>query len=239
MKKNLSAMNRGGSMLKDKRIRVITGHYGSGKTEFAVNYALRLAEADKKVAIADLDVVNAYFRSREKKELFEEKGVRVISSSVEAPAIDVPAIAADVHAPLQDESYDFIMDIGGDPIGARVLGSYRRYFIEGNYDMFCVINANRPETSTVEKTIEYLKNIEIIARAKVTGLINNTHLLRETTVDEVLKGQTLVKAVSKELDIPIKYVSTLRNVAEELPENIEGEVFPIDLIMREDWMDIK
>lgn len=225
-------------MLKDKRIRIITGHYGSGKTEFAVNYALKLSEEGKKTAIADLDVVNAYFRSREKHELFEKKGIEVISSSVDAPAVDVPAISAAVDKPFQDESYNFVMDIGGDPTGARVLGRYKSYLEKDNYDLFCVINANRPETSTVEKTIEYLQNIEGVARAKVTGLVNNTHLIKETTVEDILRGQRLVKAVSEKLDIPIRYVSVLREVATNLPEDLEGEIFPIDLIMREDWMDI-
>lgn len=226
-------------MLNDNRVKIIIGHYGSGKTEFAVNYALKLAETGKKVAIADLDIVNVYFRSREKKELFESKGITVISSSIDAPALDLPAVAAQIVTPLQDTSYEFVMDIGGDPVGARVLGAYKDYLVDGKYDMFCVINANRPETNTPEKAIAYLKNIEYVARARVTGLINNTHLLKETTVEEVLRGQALVESVSAELNIPIKYVAALEDVAVQLPQEIEGEIFPIHLVMREDWMDVK
>lgn len=226
-------------MLNDNRVKIIIGHYGSGKTEFAVNYALKLVEEGKKVALADLDIVNVYFRSREKKEMFEKKGVTVISSSIDAPAVDVPAVSAQIVMPLQDESYSFVMDVGGDPVGARALGAYKNYLVEGKYDMFCVINANRPETNTAEKAINYLKNIENVARAKVTGLINNTHLLKETTVEEVLKGQEIVEEVSKQLNIPIKYISAMENIAEQLPESLNGEIFPINLIMREDWMDVK
>jgi hypothetical protein len=144
-------------MLEDKRIRVIIGHYGSGKTEFAVNYALKLAEEGKKVAIADLDVVNPYFRSREKAEMMEAKGIKVIASSINAPAIDVPAISAAVLVPFQDKSVEGILDVGGDPAGARVLGRYQAEFKKNEYDMFCVINANRPETDTAEKAIAYLR----------------------------------------------------------------------------------
>lgn len=226
-------------MLNDNRVKIIIGHYGSGKTEFAVNYALKLVEEGKKVALADLDIVNVYFRSREKKEMFEKKGVTVISSSIDAPAVDVPAVSAQIVMPLQDESYSFVMDVGGDPVGARALGAYKNYLVDGKYDMFCVINTNRPETNTAEKAINYLKNIENVARAKVTGLINNTHLLKETTVEEVLKGQEIVEEVSKQLNIPIKYISAMENIAEQLPESLNGEIFPINLIMREDWMDVK
>lgn len=223
-------------MLKDNRVRIITGHYGSGKTEFAVNYAIKLAEANKNVMIADLDVVNPYFRSREKEEFLIDKGIRVTGSNLKGMAADVPAISGEVLTPLQNEDYEAILDVGGDPVGARTLGRYHKYFEEGKYDMFFVINANRPETQTKEKVIEYLKNIEFQSRAKVTGLINNTHLLRGTTVEDVLRGQKLCKEVSEELNIPIKYISCLENIAKELPEDLEGEIFPIKMYMREEWM---
>jgi len=224
-------------MLEDKRIRVIIGHYGSGKTEFAVNYALKLAEEGKKVAIADLDVVNPYFRSREKAEMMEAKGIKVIASSINAPAIDVPAISAAVLVPFQDKSVEGILDVGGDPAGARVLGRYQAEFKKNEYDMFCVINANRPETDTAEKAIAYLRKIEATARAKVTGLINNTHLIEYTEVEDVMKGQKLVEEVSKQTGIPVKYVSVLERLVPQIDENaIQGVVFPIKMIMREEWM---
>lgn len=223
-------------MLNDNRVRIITGHYGSGKTEFAVNYTVKLAEIKKKVAISDLDIVNPYFRSREKEEMFKSIGVKVIGSSVKGSAVDVPAVSAGIYGPLQDKTYDSVIDVGGDPVGARTLGMYKEYIHEGDYDMLFVINANRPETQTVEKTIEYLKNIERVSRLKVTGLVNTTHLLKSTTVEDVLNGQKLVEEVSKELNIPIKYVVALEHVAKELPKDITGEIFPIKLYMREEWM---
>ncbi len=230
-------MNEGDPMLNDNRIRVIIGHYGSGKTEFAVNYAMKLAESGKKLALADLDVVNPYFRSREKQEMMEEQGIKVISNSLnKSLGVDLPAISAGVLGPLQDESYEVILDVGGDSMGARVLARYHSYFKEGDYDMFCILNAYRAETQNAEGAISHIKSIEREARAKVTGIINNTHLLRETSVEDVLKGQRLAKEVSEKLSIPIKYISTLEKIASELPKDIEGEVFPIKMYMREDWM---
>ncbi|WP_026894736.1 tyrosine-protein kinase family protein [Clostridiisalibacter paucivorans] len=223
--------------MNDKRIRIITGHYGSGKTEFAVNYAVKLAQSGKKVVISDLDVVNPYFRSREKTEQLAKYGVKVIGSSVRASAVDIPAISSEVAAPLQNEQYEAVLDVGGDPIGARALGRYVDYFEKGKYDMFFVLNANRKETSTVEGAIHYLKNIEVVARANVTGIINNTHLLKSTTVEDVLKGQKLAKELSERLNIPIRYTSVIEKVAKDLnPDEIEGEIFPIKMYMREEWM---
>ncbi len=223
-------------MLNDNRVRIIIGHYGSGKTEFSVNYAIALAEQGKKVALADLDVVNPYFRSREKHELLKSYGILVESSYVEGSGTDLPSISAGILGPLQNEAYDFVMDVGGDSMGARTLGRYHQYLVDGKYDMFCVVNGNRPETQTVEGLIHHIKSIEKTSRAKVTGLINNTHLLRYTTVEDVLRGQELCRAASEELNIPIKYVSAIESVAKDLPTDLEGQILPIKMIMREDWM---
>ncbi|SHK26297.1 ATP-binding protein [Tepidibacter formicigenes] len=225
-------------MIKDdKRIRIIIGHYGSGKTEFAMNYVMKMREElEGNIAISDLDVVNVYFRTREKRELLESKRIRVIDSSVKASAVDVPAVSAEVMAPIQDESYNYVMDVGGDFIGAKVVGRFSHLLKENEYDMFCVVNANRQETATVEGVLKHIEQIEEASNCKVTGLINNTHLVRETTVEDVLRGQELVKEVSKIKNIPIKYISCLEEIVKNLPQDIEGEILPIKMYMREDWM---
>lgn len=223
-------------MLDDKRIRIIIGHYGTGKSEFSVNYAIKLAKMGKKVAIADLDIVNMYFRSREKAKEMEALGIKVIGSQINTPAAGVPSVSAEIYAPLQDESYNLVLDVGGDVVGARALGRYVDYFKEGNYDMFFILNANRTENQTVEKVIEYMTKIEDVSRAKITGIVNNTHLLKSTTVEDVLRGQELALKVQKETGIPIKYISVLNSVVPDLPKGLQGEIFPIDLIMRDEWM---
>lgn len=223
-------------MLKDHRIRIIIGHYGSGKTEFAVNYAINLAKKKKKVALADLDIVNPYFRSREKESLFKGHGIKLIASYIKGSGSDLPSVTGDVLGPLQDKNYEVILDVGGDSVGARALARYKEYWDPKDYDMFCVINANRFDTSTVEGALEHIQSMERTSGAKVTGLINNTHLLRHTTVEDVLKGQELCRKVAKVLNTPIKYISALQEVAEKLPSNLEGTIMPIRMIMREDWM---
>ncbi len=222
---------------KDKRIRIITGHYGSGKSEFAVNYTVQLRKETKdKVALADLDVVNVYFRSRERKEEMKAMGIHPIDSSVDAPSLDLPAVSAEVTAPMHDKSYQYVIDLGGDKVGARVIARFRESIPEDEYDLLFVVNANRERTQTAEEVMEYIDEIEQASQLKVTGLINNTHMLKATTVEDVLKGQEVSREVSKLRNIPIKYVACIREVIKDLPDNLEGEILPIDLYMRDDWM---
>lgn len=223
--------------INDKRIRIIIGHYGSGKTEFSVNYTMKLKQATaSKVAIADLDIVNVYFRSREKQVMLEEQGIKVIASSIAGNALDLPAVAADIITPLEDKSYEYVIDVGGDSVGARVLGRFKNYIEDGDYDMFMVVNANREQTMDVEGIKRHKETIEATSRLKVTGFINNTHLIRETTLEDVLKGDKLLKEASKELGIPIRYVSAMSHIASQIPDEVSGEILALDLIMRDQWM---
>lgn len=225
-------------MIKDdRRIRIIVGHYGSGKSEFSMNYVTKLRDcSDKKVAISDLDVVNVYFRTREKRELLEHKNIEVIDSAFKATSLDLPSVSAQVMTPINDNSYDYVMDVGGDNVGGRVVGRFSHLIKEGDYDMFCVVNANREETQTTQDVINHIKSIEKSSNLKVTGLINNTHFIRETSIEDVLRGHDLVKNVSKLIGVPIKYNVCLEKLVKNLPDNLEGDVFPIRLYMREDWM---
>ena len=221
----------------DKRIRIIIGHYGSGKSEFSMNYVTKLRDlTDAKVAISDLDIVNVYFRTREKRDFLQSKNIMPIDSSIQATSLDLPAVSAQVTAPLTDKSYDYVIDVGGDDVGARVLGRFSHLVEKDDYDMFCVVNANREQTQTTSDVINHIRAIENSSKLKVTGLINNTHLVRETTIEDILKGQELVKEVSNITNIPIKYVTCLESLIPQLPTNLDGDVFPINLYMIECWM---
>lgn len=225
-------------MIKDdKRVRLFIGHYGSGKSEVSINYVTRLREVvDGEVALADIDVVNVYFRTREKKDLMRQLGITPIDSSIQTTTLDVPAVSAEVMRPLHDDKVNYVLDVGGDNVGGRVVGRFAEHFKSDNYDMFFVINANREKTQTANEVLGYIDAIEASSKLKVTGLVNNTHLLRETTVEDVLKGQEVAREVSKIKNIPIKYVCCIENLVDKLPKDLDGDILPIKMYLREEWM---
>lgn len=222
----------------DRRIRIITGHYGSGKTEFAVNYVKKLRESvDGRVAIADLDIVNVYFRSREKKEELEEKGIQVIASNLDTAVADVPAVSGAMTMPVINKEYQYVVDLGGNDVGTLVLGRIKPLLDHAEADFFMVVNAYRPNTSTPEGIVEQMENLEYAAGLKVTGFINNTNLVRETTAECLLHGDEVLKEVTKRTGVPVKYVSYVKDVmTEEIPEGLSGELFPMEFNMRKTWM---
>lgn len=222
----------------DRRIRIITGHYGSGKTEFAVNYVKKLRESvDGRVAVADLDIVNVYFRSREKKEELEEKGIQVIASNLDTAVADVPAVSGAMTMPVINKEYQYVVDLGGNDVGTLVLGRIKPLLDHAEADFFMVVNAYRPNTSTPEGIIEQMENLEYAAGLKVTGFINNTNLVRETTAECLLHGDEVLKEVTKRTGVPVKYVSYVKDVmTEEIPEGLSGELFPMEFNMRKTWM---
>ena len=197
------------------RLLIVTGHFGTGKTEFSVNLALALARAGEKVMMADLDIVNPYFRSRERREALEAAGVRILTV-------------------LEDRSYRGLLDIGGDPDGARVLARYQPKITAEDYQLLFVSNANRPEVRKAEDAISYLRCIEEVTGLTCGGIVNNTHLCGETTAEEILRGAELARDISERTGIPV-----LCHTAEErlIPEltALEEPIFPITIQMKKPW----
>lgn len=217
-----------------RRLTVVTGHYGTGKTEFAVNLALALAAGGERVMLADLDIVNPYFRSRERKALLEAAGIRLIATSQACTDADVPALPAELLTILEDRSVRGVLDIGGDPVGARVLARFRPKIVGEDHQLLCVLNANRPEVRTVESAVSYLRAIETTTGLTCTGLVNNTHLCGETAEEEIYKGAALAGEVSQETGIPvICHVAEARFVP-GLKE-LGAPVFPIAIHMKKPW----
>ena len=216
------------------RISIVTGHYGTGKTEFAVNLALELAKSHDNVMIADLDIVNPYFRSRERKKEFDAVGVKLISSSQEAAHADIPALPAELFAIFQNRDIRGILDIGGDPVGARVLARFQPQIVKEDYELLFVVNANRPEVRTADSAIEYLRKIEDITGLKCSGLVNNTHLCGETTEAEVRKGAALAAEISQKTGIPVRCHVAVERLAGELAD-LNEPLFPISIKMKKPW----
>lgn len=221
-----------------KNPTIIVGHYGSGKTEFVANYALRLHECGYQTVVADMDIVNPYFRARELKEFFKDKGIRVISSNCEDDYhLDMPALAASLQSCFVLKDQTSIIDVGGDAAGANVLARYSRLLADGNYNMWITVNANRPLTSTVEEAAEYLGAIEYTSKLKINGIVNTTHMLRETTKEDIVKGDDLVRRLSELTGHKVIYTVIPEALKQEMAdEDLAGEPFPIRLIMRPDWL---
>lgn len=223
--------------MDDKRLVIVTGHYGSGKTEFSVNYALRCREVYEQVGLADLDIINPYFRSRERKRLLEESGISVIDSSINNTTLEIPALSAEIYGLIQNKNIKAVLDVGGDPAGARVISRFSEQIKRNEYTMLYVINGNRPDTDTKEKVIRYMRDIEKTSGLKVSGLINNTHMLKNTAVSDVERGHKLSKEISLETNIPIRYEVCIKEIAGKIVnEEIKEKIFPINLYMREEWM---
>lgn len=217
-----------------RRVIAVTGHYGTGKTEFSVNLALALAEAGERVILADLDIVNPYFRSRERREVLEGAGIRLITTSQACSDADVPAVPAEVLTVLEDREVRGVLDIGGDPVGARVLARFRSPLEQADCQMVFVLNANRPEVRTAERAVAYLRAIEETTGLSCGGLVNNTHLCGETTAEEILKGAELAALVSRETGIPVLCHVVEKKLVPQVT-GLQEMVFPITIRMKKPW----
>lgn len=227
----------------DRRVTVVTGHYGGGKTEFCVSLALKLARSGfgpyRRLALVDLDIANPYFRSRERRELLEGAGVKVYGSAYEHEiTAELPALGANIRAPLEDKECRVIVDVGGNDSGAVVLNQFGKYFAPEDALFLIVVNANRPETRTLEGALEHLRAIERKTGRAIDGVINNCHLLRETDAACVEKGHRLCQALCEETG---KLLWCDTYPAPIVPaEQVEGKyehLLGLGMYMRPSWID--
>ena len=227
----------------DRRVMVVTGHYGGGKTEFCVSLAMALARSGfgpyRRLALVDLDIANPYFRSRERREMLESAGVRVYGSAYEHEiTAELPALGANIRAPLEDADCRVIVDVGGNDSGAVVLNQFGKYFAPEDALFLIVVNANRPETRTLEGALEHLRAIELKTGRSIDGVINNCHLLRETDAACVEKGHRLCEALCRETG---KLLWCDTYPAPIVPASeVEGKykhLLPLGMYMRPSWID--
>ena len=215
--------------MQHKRLTLFAGHYGSGKTNIAVNYALLLAKEGKDVVIADLDIVNPYFRTKDSAAVLEAAGVKLISPQFANTNVDLPALPAEAYRLVQDRSIHGIMDIGGDDRGAYALGRYVPTLKEeNNYRMVFVANASRPLTRTPEEALEVMREIEAACGLEFTDIINNTNLASETTAETVLNARDYMEKLSALSGLPIFATSAEVAVAAQLDGKLP-DVLPLQL----------
>ena len=215
--------------MEHKRLTLFAGHYGSGKTNIAVNYALALAKEGKAVCIADLDIVNPYFRTKDSAAVLEKAGVELISPQFANTNVDLPALPAEAYKLVTDRSTYAIMDIGGDDRGAYALGRYVPSILEeNNYRMVFVANCYRPLTRTPEEALEVMAEIEAACGLKFTDIVNNSNLGSETTPETVINSVAYIEKLSALSGLPLFATTVEASVAMDLPE-FTGPVIPMQL----------
>lgn len=230
-----------------KNFIVITGHYGCGKTNFAINLAFDFVKSGKEVTVVDMDLINPYFRTSDFKGILEEKGIEVITPVFGATNLDIPSLPASMYSIFEKKDRVVIVDVGGDDAGSTVLGRFRPQFENTDYDMLYVINRYRSMSTDMNEAIEVLEEIKAVSGLKPSKLVNNSHLMFETTAEVLRNGMDFADDISKKTGLPV-YCTTVRrdifdrvknsndNDAEfnELSEKITN-LYPIDIFVKTVW----
>ena len=220
-----------------KRVTLFAGHYGSGKTNIAVNYAVWLKNFGKDVVIADMDIVNPYFRTKDSRDVLEDNGIELISPEFANSNVDLPALPQEMYRVVQDKSKFAVLDIGGDDRGAYALGRYTPSILEENdYEMVFVANFYRPLTTTPEEALEVMREVEAAGGIPFTAIVNNSNIGWETTTEDVLATVSRAAQLSELSGLPILFTAAEAKVAPLLSEKLEN-VLPLHL--QNKYFDIK
>ncbi len=212
-----------------KRITILAGHYGSGKTNIAVNLALKMKEDGFDTVIADLDIVNPYFRTKDSLKELNEAGIKLISSEYANSNVDIPALPQEMYSVVDDKEHYYIVDLGGDDRGAYALGRYAdKINAEGNYEMLFVFNKYRPLTPDAESALEVMAEIEAAAKVKFTGIVNNSNIGAMTDEQAVVASFPECERLSELTGLPVKFTAADKNIY----DNYKGDksrFFPLTL----------
>lgn len=214
-------------------MNIIVGHYGSGKTEFAVNFTLkRLEENIRKSVVTklvDMDVVNPYFRSSDMIEFFTDKGIEVISPQFSNTNADVPSISSQFLSCF-GSGKDVVVDAGGDDDGVLALAQFSRKIAENGYHMLLVINTFRPLSKTLGGIQEFAEKIESASKLRISGIVNNSNIMNMTEVSDILVSHEICMKASEALDVPLKYTcfDSDRISVYDLPESVVNP-FPMKI----------
>ncbi len=220
---------------KYKRVTLFAGHYGSGKTNLAVNFALKMQKSGRNVKIADLDIVNPYFRTKDSAKVLNDAGIELISPAFANTNLDLPALPAEVYSLVQQKDFYAVMDIGGDDRGAYALGRYRDYILEENdYEMIFVANFYRPLTRTADEAIEVMREIEAASKIPFTAIINNSNIGEATTAQTVIDTFDSANELSMKTNLPIIFTSGKTDVLSGIETNNL-----LDITLQEKYFDIK
>ena len=215
--------------MQAKRVTLFAGHYGSGKTNIAVNYALHLAREGKAVTLADMDIVNPYYRSKDSAKDLESAGVKVIASAYANTNVDVPALPQEMYSVTEDTSRYAVLDVGGDDRGALALGRYAPAILkENDYHMIYVFNASRPLSRTAEMALEIMGEIEVAGGIPFTAIVNNTNLGRDTDWETVAASRQEAEKLSQISGLPLLFTAVEESVL-PINERENDQYFPLKL----------
>ena len=219
-----------------KRITVFCGHYGSGKTEIAINTALSIKEDADRVALVDLDIINPYFRSAEQRKMIEGASIRMLAPTFAMTTVDIPGLPAQIQSVFDSPVERVVFDVGGDDTGAVALGRYKPYFDKSDYEMIFVINTLRPFSNSVESIVDLYQRITGRARMIASAIINNTNFGAQTEAQQVADGQVIIEKAAAALGIPVRAVTAQPEIITLLPAELQRIGCPIITRMRPDWM---
>jgi len=214
-------------------ITIVCGHYGSGKTNFALNLVLKRHEEGGAAALVDMDIVNPYFRSSDYIRFLEEKGIRVIAPGTAGTTLDAPALTPGVSAVIRGAG-KVIIDAGGDDVGAAALGRFAAEISERGYEMLYIINRFRLQTAEPADAQALLREIETASGLKATALVNNSHLSRLTAPADILAGIAYAQEVSQLTGLPL-LTSTVPAALAGAPELAGYDLFPVEILVKLPW----
>lgn len=201
-------------MNNDSRLKIIIGAYGSGKSEISVNLALKMRKEmpESKVLLADLDIVNPFYRSADASEVLEKNGIRLISPMYANSNVDAPVLSGEVYVIFDDESYIGVFDIGGEDMGATILGSMKTRLDNTKADLLMAVNTRRPFTSMADEVIIMASELTEASKMNITGFINNTNVLEDTKAQDVIEGEQILKEVERKTGIPLLMTTVMEGV---------------------------
>lgn len=219
----------------NERFHIFCGHFGSGKSEIAVNFALKCKEEGKNVSIVDLDIVNPYFRTNDAKEILEKSGIEVIAPEFANSNLDMPTVPADIMRVFNNPEKFVIFDVGGDEDGAYALGRYLEFFAREPYEMHFVVNLKRPLTETAEEICEMAGEIERASRLKITDVVNNTNIGKLSTATVLEESRGEVERAAEMLGVPVSMYCAIESAIDGLSEDIKANLFKIDIKIKMPW----
>lgn len=229
-----------------KKVYVLIGNFGSGKTEISLNLAVK-ARARGSSVLVDLDVINPYFRSAERKDILDEAGVKLYHPIFALTTVDVPSLPPDIYSVFIDDHETVVFDVGGDPAGATALGQYKANFDalpEGSLEVLYVVNPRRPFSAEADMVLDLMERINYRSRLKVTGLVNNANLAKETAAQDILEGYDMIREVSMRSGVPVAMTAGMAEplnaflkeaAARGLSDEWIGAPFEITTYMHRDW----